>query len=163
MTYDFNNSLTKLTGHHTGLRAAASAPESARTTARAVRQYLAAGVPARKIVIGVAFYGRRFDGVRPVDRGRYQPYAHFGGSYPWPVLKHEFINHQGYVRYWDAKADAPYLWNAETHSFITYDDPESIAAKAAYVKAHHLGGIMYWEATEDAHNQLLDAIWKGLR
>lgn len=70
MTYDFNNSLTPLTGHHTGLRAAASAPADARTTVRVVRQYLAAGVPAGKIVIGVAFYGLRFDGVRPVDRGR---------------------------------------------------------------------------------------------
>lgn len=163
MTYDFNNSLTSLTGHHTGLHAAASAPATARTTQRAVREYLAAGVPAHKIVIGVAFYGLRFNGVHPARHGRYQSYVEFGGAYPWPQLKREFINHDGYVRYWDERADAPYLWNASTHSFITYDGPRSIAAKAAYVTSHHLGGIMFWEATQDDHNQLLDAIWRGLR
>ncbi|HEX7341180.1 MAG TPA: glycosyl hydrolase family 18 protein [Rhodanobacteraceae bacterium] len=163
MTYDFNNSLTALTGNHTGLHASAVAPPDARTTARAVREYLAAGVPADKIVIGAAFYGLRFDGVHPADHGLYQHYARFGGSYPWFVLKQKFINRDGYVRHWDARADAPYLWNATTHSFISYDDPQSIAAKVAFVKAHHLGGIMFWEASGDDHNELLDSIWSGLR
>lgn len=49
-----------------------------------------------------------------------------------------------------------------THTFITYDDPESIAAKAAFVKAYHLGGIMYWEQSLDPTDELLDAIWRGL-
>ncbi|HEX7339109.1 MAG TPA: glycoside hydrolase family 18 protein [Rhodanobacteraceae bacterium] len=163
MTYDFNNSLTPLTGHHSGLFAARMAPAAARTTARAVHQYLADGVPADKIVIGAAFYGRRFDGVKPVDNGRYQPYASSTHMYGWKQLQADFINKQGYKRYWDKYADAPYLWNAATRSFISYDDPQSLAAKAAFVKANHLGGIMYWEATEDDHNQLLDAIWQGLK
>ncbi len=162
MTYDFNNSLTTLTGHHTGLRASAAAPESARTTSRAVRQYLAAGVPADKIVIGAAFYGLRFDDVKPVHDGLYQLYGHFGGALSWKKLKHDFIGRRGFVRHWDARARAPYLWNAATHSLITYDDPESLAAKAAWVKAHHLGGIMFWQAGQDDDNQLLDAIWNGL-
>jgi chitinase len=66
------------------------------------------------------------------------------------------------VRQWDAAADAPWLWNARTRTFISYDDPESIAAKAAFVKAHDLGGIMYWEQSLDPTGELLDAIWRGL-
>ncbi|HET7359697.1 MAG TPA: glycoside hydrolase family 18 protein, partial [Rhodanobacteraceae bacterium] len=163
MTYDFDNSLTPTTGHHAGLYASDLAIAGARTTDRAVRQFLAAGVPARKLLIGVAFYGLRFDDVRAQYRGLYQPYGHFGTALPWPQLQSGFIGKHGYVRYWDANAQAPYLWNAATRSFISYDDPQSIAAKAAYVKAHRLGGIMYWEESQDPRNELLDAIWNGLQ
>ncbi len=75
----------------------------------------------------------------------------------------DYIDKQGYVRYRDAIAQAPWLWNAGTRSFISYDDPRSIAAKAAFVKAHHLGGIMYWEQSLDPGDELLDAIWHGLQ
>ena len=149
MTYDFVNAMTPTTGHHSGLHASKLAPADARSTGRAVRQFLAAGVPARKLVIGAAFYGREFAGVQPAHHGLYQRYDHFQGTLPWPQLKADYIGKQGYVRYWDATAQAPWLWNAKARSFITYDDPQSIAAKAAFVKAHHLGGIMYWEQSLD--------------
>ncbi|HEX8778088.1 MAG TPA: glycoside hydrolase family 18 protein [Rhodanobacter sp.] len=163
MTYDFCNAMTPTTCNHTGLHASALAPADARTLARAVRQFRAAGVPAAKLVPGVAFYGREFAGVDPAHDGLFQRYAHFQGMIAWPQLKAGYINHHGYVRHWDAKAEAPYLWNAQTHHFVTYDDPESIAAKAAYVKARHLGGLMYWEQDNDPNGELLNAVWQGLQ
>jgi len=162
MTYDFVNAMTPTTGHHTGLYASKLAPADARTTRRAVRQFLAAGVPPRKLVIGAAFYGREFADVKPAHHGLYQPYGHFAGMRPWPELVADYIGKNGYVRYWDTAAKAPWLWNAKTRSFISYDDPRSIAAKAAFVKAHHLGGIMYWEQSLDPGDTLLDAIWRDL-
>ena len=162
MTYDFVNSMTPTTGNHTGLYASKWAPAGARTTNRAVHEFLAAGVPRSKIIIGVAFYGRAFAGVRPEHRGLYQPYGHFQGMLPWPELTRNYINKHGYRRYWDARAKAPYLWNAATRTFVTYDDPRSIAAKAAYVRTQHLGGLMYWEQNLDPGGTLLDSIWKGL-
>jgi chitinase len=163
MTYDFCNSMTPDTCHHTGLHPSKLAPADARTTDRAARQFLAAGVPANKLVIGAAFYARVFGGVDPAHDGLYQPYRKFVGEIPWPRLKADFIGKQGFVRHWDAQAEAAWLWNASTHTFITYDDPESIAAKAAYVKTHHLGGIMYWEQSLDPTDELLDAIHRGLQ
>jgi chitinase len=162
MTYDFVNANTPTTGHHTGLHASPLIKGDGRTTDRAVQQFLAAGVPPHKLLIGAAMYGREFADVKPEHDGLYQAYGHFQDMVPWPVLKQRFIDKQGYVRHWDAVAQAPWLWNAKTHSFITYDDPQSMAAKAAYVKAEHLGGIMYWEQTTDPTDELLDAIWKGL-
>ena len=163
MTYDFVNSMTPTTGHHTGLYASAYAPGSARSTDKAVRQFLAAGVPSQKLLIGAAFYGRAFADVQPAHDGLYQAYGHYQGEYPWPQLKAGFINRGGYIRYWDEVAQAPFLWNAATHCFISYDDPQSIAAKATYVKSHHLGGIMYWEQSQDPQGELLDAVWRGLQ
>jgi len=163
MTYDFVNSMTPTTGHHSGLHASPLTPTDARTTDRAVRQFLAAGVPPKKLLIGAAFYGREFDDVKPEHNGLYQAYGHYGTEHPWPQLEADFINRNGFVHHWDADAQAPYLWKPATRRFISYDDPQSIAAKAAYVKAQHLGGIMYWEQSEDPQNELLDAIWRGLQ
>jgi chitinase len=163
MTYDFVNSMTPTTGHHSGLHASPLIPTDARTTDRAVKQFLAAGVSPKKLLIGAAFYGREFDDVKPDHNGLYQAYGHYRTEHPWPQLEADFIKRNGFVRHWDADAQAPYLWNAATHTFISYDDPQSIAAKAAYVKAQHLGGMMYWEQSEDPQNELLDAIWRGLQ
>ncbi|HET9835707.1 MAG TPA: glycoside hydrolase family 18 protein [Rhodanobacteraceae bacterium] len=162
MTYDFVNSMMPTTGHHTALHLSGLGPDDTRTADRAVRQFLAAGVPSRKLLIGVAMYGREFDEVRAAHEGLYQPYGRYGGEHPWPDLKRDFIDRNGYARYWDAVAEAPWLWNPRTRTFISYDDPESIAAKAAYVRAQHLGGIMYWEQQQDPGGELLDAIWRGL-
>jgi chitinase len=163
MTYDFCNSMTATTCHHAGLHASASATADARTTGRAVRQFLAAGIPARKLVIGAAFYGREFGQVEPIHDGLYQPYRKYLGEIPWPELQADYIGVNGFVRHWDPRADAAWLWNPHTHVFISYDDPASIAAKAAFVKTHRLGGIMYWEQSLDPGDELLDAIVHGLR
>jgi chitinase len=163
MTYDFVNAMTPTTGHHTGLYASVLITGDGRTTDRAVRQFLAAGVPAGKLIIGAALYGREFADVKPEHNGLYQTYGHYEGGHNWPDLKHDYLNKRGYVRYWDDAAQAPWLWNATTHHFITYDDPQSIAAKTAYVKAEHLGGIMYWEQTLDSGDELLNDMWRGLQ
>lgn len=163
MTYDFVNSMTPTTGHHAGLHAATQAPADARSADRAVRQFLAAGAPSHKLLIGAAFYGREFADVQPQHHGLYQSFGKYQGEHPWPQLKADYIGKQGYVRHWDQTAQAPWLWNAKTRRFITYDDPQSLAAKAAYVKAQRLGGIMYWEQTLDTHGELLDVLWQGLR
>ena len=120
-------------------------------------------MPSKKLVIGVAFYGREFGGANPAHDGLYQQYEKFIAFVPWPKLKADFINKNGFVRRWDARADAAWLWNRNTHAFISYDDPHSIAAKAAFVKAQHLGGIMYWEQSLDPDDELLEAIWRGLQ
>jgi chitinase len=163
MTYDFCNAMTPRTCHHTGPHASKLAPADARITDRAVAQFLAAGVPPHKLVIGAAFYGREFGEVNPAHHGLYQPYGNYTGEIPWPKLEADFIDKHGFERHWDAQAQAPWLWNANTRTFVSYDDPESIAAKAAFVKAQHLGGIMYWEQELDPTDELLDAIWRGLQ
>jgi chitinase len=80
MTYDFVNSMTPTTGHHTGLHASALIAGDGRTTDRAVQQFLAAGVPPRKLVIGAALYGREFADVKPEHNGLYQPYGKYVGG-----------------------------------------------------------------------------------
>jgi chitinase len=163
MTYDFHNSLTPTTGHHAALSRSATSAAGERSVERAVDQFLAAGVPANKLIVGVPFYGRAFADVQPANRGLDQPFGRYDGDYAWPKLKAGFIDRNGYVRYWDEQAKVPYLWNAQTHAFVSYDDPQSLALKAGYVKARQLGGMMYWEQSQDPDGQLLGVLAGALR
>jgi chitinase len=158
MAYDFFNSLTPTTGHHAGLYRSEFAAGEDRDADSSIRQHLAAGIPPEKLVLGVAFYGRGFSGVRPINHGINQPYARFEGEHSYAQLSRQLLSGAGFVRGWDAGAKAPYLWNAASRTFITYDDPRSLAIKARYVREHHLGGMMFWELSQDYDEELLDAI-----
>jgi chitinase len=163
MTYDFFNALTPTTGHHAGLYASPYAAPTDRNAAASINQHLAAGIPPDKLVLGVAFYGRGFAGVKPEHDGVNQPYERFEAAHPYAELVEKFIGRNGFVREWDERAQAPFLWNAQTRTFITYDDPQSIAIKAGYVRKHRLGGMMFWELSQDSRGALLDAIVSGMR
>ena len=163
MSYDFFNSLTSTTGHHAGLYASDLAAPGDRNADASVRQHLAAGIPPDKLVLGLAFYGRGFAGVNPLNDGLHQPYARYEGDHSYADLANELIGSQGFVRYWDERARAPFLWNGAAGLFITYDDPQSIRAKADYVRENRFGGMMFWEMSQDRNDELLDVIVTSLR
>ena len=162
MSYDFFNSLTPTTGHHAGLYASEFAAPADRNADASIRQHLAAGIPASKLVLGVAFYGRAFAGVKAVHDGLNQPYDHFEGAPSYAELVEKWIDHDGFVRHWDERAKAPFLWNETSRTFITYDDPQSLREKADYVRSKGLGGMMFWELSQDLNDELLDVIATAL-
>jgi chitinase len=162
MAYDFHNSLTPTTGHHAGLYPSKIDPPGDRAAAKAVRQYLDAGVPAAKLVLGVPFYGRAFTDVTPEHDGLQQAYGKFFGAPSWRELKADYIGRNGYERHWDEQAQVPFLWNARTRTFVSYEDPQSLRIKAAFIRDHHLGGAMYWEQSLDSNDELLDVLDAGL-
>lgn len=162
MAYDFHNSLTPSTGHHAGLHPSKFDPPGDRAADKAVKQYLDAGVPASKLVLGVPFYGRAFTDVAPEHNGLQQKYGKFFGAPSWRELVTDYIGKHGYQRYWDEKAQVPYLWNAQTRTFVSYEDPQSLRLKTDFIKAQQLGGAMYWEQSLDKNDELLDVLVKGL-
>jgi len=161
MTYDFYGSMIPTTGHHAGLMPTPGAPAGARNAQAAVEEYLAAGVPASKIHLGVAFYGRRFGDVAPANAGLLQPFGSDGGFISWREIADTRLGQPGWARQWDTQAQAATLWNADTHQFITYDDPQSLRAKIDYVRQKGLGGVMYWEYRQDRDEELLDVLVQG--
>lgn len=127
---------------------------------QSVQEYEQAGVPAAKIVLGVPFYGHEWGQVPDQNHGLFQP----GKPVPGAFAKYANITatmlqpDSGYVRYWDSAASVPYLYNAATHIFVSYDDPQSMVLKCRYVVDHKLGGIMFWDYSGDPSGALLDAI-----
>jgi chitinase len=41
------------------------------------------------------------------------------------------------------------LYDSTTKTWVSYDDPQSVAAKARYVREHRLGGLVIWELGGD--------------
>jgi chitinase len=162
MSYDFKTGADSITGHHTNLYPS-NDYATERSTDRAITEFIAAGVPASKIVMGVAFYARSWTTNTPDNRGLNQlaVKAQWGGGYS--KLKETTIDKNGFKRYWDEKAKAPYLFNAASMIFISYDDEASIAEKCHYVTAHKLGGVMFWEYSEDPKGYLLGTISRELK
>ena len=162
MTYDFHGGWDHETAHHTNLDGRDGTPSGMLNVKLAVDNYLNAGFAADKLVVGCAFYGRGWQSVEPYDAGLYQMSSKKGGmQYTYAQLKADFINVHGYKRYWDDAAQAAYLWNGS--EFISYDDVQSVRAKAAFVKASALRGIMCWEYTQDSDGELLQAIASQLK
>jgi len=119
-------------------------------------------VPPEKLVLGVPFYGKSWIQVPDQNPGLYQPGKEAPNTYlPYSALTS--LQNSGYTRYWDSNASAPYLYNRDIQTFISYDDPESLKKKCEYVVDHKLAGVMFWEYTGDSANTLLDAIDVSLR
>ena len=161
MTYDLRSGFCSEAGHHTSLYTT-EGDESRLSVKGVVDMFTEAGVPHEKIVIGAAFYSRRWKDVPNVNNGMLQhagTIGNYGAGYS-DLVAH-FIDKNGFVRYWDEKAKAPYLFNGS--EFISYDDPLSIQEKCRYLLKEDLLGIMYWDHGSDHTHTLLKAMYDSLR
>ncbi len=158
MTYDYYEAGSDATtGHHAPLFADPADPKKA-SSDETVRDYEKAGVPAEKILLGVPFYGREWGEVAEQNNGLFQPGKVIPGAYaPYSAITMNMLG-QGFTRYWDDAAKVPYLYNAEKHIFVSYEDPESLSLKCKYVREHKLGGVMFWEYFGDHDGKLLETL-----
>jgi chitinase len=66
------------------------------------------------------------------------------------------------ARYWDRDAKAAWLFDGT--DFWTYDDPQVLCYKTAYIRHHELRGVMFWDLTGDTSDgELITEIDHGLR
>lgn len=157
MAYDFYTAGDDTTGHHANLFPNGAKGRSAQTT---VDEHIEFGVPAEKLVLGVPFYGRMWKGVNPEENGLFQ-----AGKFEMGLPYHQVFalsKNSAYTRFWDDRASAPYLFSQKDSTWITFEDPESIAAKMKFVKEKGLAGAMFWEMSEDNTGTLLEALHKSL-
>ncbi len=104
--------------------------------------YTAAGVPAAKLGLGIAFYGflwkgasgpgQSIQGVKTETVG----YTDIMDKYYTPGAYH-----------WDAAAHAPYLslGGPGAKQFLSYDDARLTREKVLYARTHGLGGVIIWQ------------------
>ena len=162
MTYDFHHGGSTQTGHHANLWLSEWDAADGDATDKAVELHLKAGVPPEKLNIGIPFYGRIWRGVEPVNNGLYREAETTGAGMPYAeVLK--ALADPAFTRLYDSSAASPFLWNATDSVFISYEDEGSIAARMEYVRSKGLGGVMFWEYTEDVDGMLLKAVADGLK
>ena len=162
MAYDYYEpSSSRITGHHAPLFTNPADPAQVSADA-SVRNFEKAGVPAAKILLGVPFYGHSWGHVPASNHGLYQPGQPAPQGYASYAVLTGAIGSTGFTRYWDSVSSVPYLYDPEGQTFVSYEDPESLAHKGDYVLAQGLGGIMFWDYESDPTGQLLAAVNQAL-
>ena len=163
MTYDFRVANPGApAGHHANLYPSPADPRS-HSADGAVKDFLAAGVPASKLVLGVPFYGRAWEGVGSREglyRDGKSPSQRIDTSHASLAA---LVGREGWTREWDTAAQAPFLLNEARTAFVTYEDEESLRLKSRYVLEKGLGGVMFWEYHADRTGALLDTLDAALR
>ncbi|XP_045503849.1 chitinase A-like [Colias croceus] len=157
MSYDFKGAWSNDTlGHQTALYAPAWNPKETYTTDFGVQFLLAQGVHPKKIVVGVAMYGRGWTGVHNyTDNNPFTGIATGPCKGTWQdgVVDYREIATEIAQGKWefhyDNVAQAPYVFRPSTGDLITYDNARSVTEKGKYVRKNYLGGLFAWEIDAD--------------
>nr|WP_031022957.1 glycoside hydrolase family 18 chitinase [Streptomyces rimosus] len=161
MTYDFFGAWDKTgpTAPHSPLTSYPGIPKQGFNTDAALQKLKAKGVPAKKLLIGIGFYGRGWTGVTQDAPG---------GTATGPAPgKYE----AGIEDYKILKASCPSTGTVAGTAYArcgsnwwSYDTPATINGKMAYAKQQGLGGAFFWEFSGDtADGELMTAIDSGLK
>jgi chitinase len=168
MSYDYYGGWSQTTGHHSNLSNNPHDPAwGGWSTQQALDEYIWAGVPPGKIMLGIGFYGKAWAGVErgPYEDtpGLYQPYKSLPNSAPfyegtisWTSISELLKPGSGYKRYWDDMAQAPYLYNGDI--WISYTDQEQIKTLTDFAKEQKLGGVFVWEYCHDMNAELMKVL-----
>jgi chitinase len=117
-------------------------------------KFLALGIPASKLGIGIDFYGYIWsggggtpDGGVTHPRQAWTSTPSIQGNVLYSTILEQYYRPEYYR--WDSAASASYLSinsaDSTNDKFISYDDEHACQAKVNYVHEHGLGGIFIWE------------------
>ena len=166
MTYDYH-AAPGTTNFNSPLYSGANDPTPSWNVHASMVSFIGGGVPARKLLVGVPFYGHAYGQVPNVNAGLFQPGTQNPvgwkqGDGDWRTLARTRLVDSRYVRHWEPTARVPWLYDSTSGTWVSYDDAESVAAKAAYVRQRGLGGVVIWELGGD-DGTLIRAISESLR
>ena len=147
MAYDYTGSFANFAGHQANLYNSNSNPNATPfATDKAIKDYIAAGVTASKIQMGMPIYGRAFEGTA----GLGQSFTGVGsGSWENGIWDYKALPKAGATVMTDAESGATYSYDANAKELISYDTVAMVQQKTTYVTSNGLGGGMFWEASAD--------------
>jgi chitinase len=160
MTYDMSGGWSELTGFAAPLYDSSPNPIEELSADSTLQAFLELGVPANKIVMGMPFFGHSWTGVPEENNGLHQPFE----AADLTPYDYRSLSSGGYLdtmtRYWHEESQVPWLYtDANDGLMISYEDPASIKLKTSYALQNGLGGVMFWELSNDSEDSdLLRAI-----
>ncbi|TWG05430.1 chitinase [Streptomyces brevispora] len=159
--YDFHVSGEKTTAQQSALYAKGDF-----SVDRTVRDWLKRGAPARKLVMGMPFYGQGWTGVTGGGDGLGQPAtapapATWAAGYEdYKALK-KLAESGTYKVHRNVRDGSAWLFDGTT--VWTYDDPQVLRTKSQYIRDHRLGGAMFWSLDGDTDDgELMATVDRGL-
>ncbi|MFF1444917.1 glycoside hydrolase family 18 protein [Streptomyces sp. NPDC058295] len=156
MTYDYFGAwaATGPTAPHSPLTSYPGIPQQGYDTAATIAKLKSLGIPARKLLLGIGFYGRGWTGVTQTKPG---------GTATGPAAG---TYEDGNEDYKVLKAKCPATGTVGGTAYAkcgndwwSYDTPATIATKMKYKSRQGLGGTFFWELSGDtADGELIRAI-----
>jgi chitinase len=147
MAYDYSGSWDANAGHNANFCPfplnSSSMPFD---TKKALDDYISAGVPANKIVLGMPLYGQSFtqtDGPGRPFQGVRQ------GTWEAGFYDYKALPQAGAKVTEDLDLVASWSYDAAKREMISYDTPAIIAKKAQLIHQQELGGGIWWESLSD--------------
>lgn len=160
--YDFHVSGEKTTAQQSALYAKGDF-----SVDQTVRDWIRRGAPARKLVVGMPFYGQGWTGVTGGGDGLGQPATapapatYAAGYEDYKALK-KMADSGKFTVHRDARNGHAWLFDGTT--LWTYDDPRVLHTKTSYIRDKGLGGAMFWSLDGDTDDgELMTAVDRGLR
>ncbi len=123
-----------------------------------ISSYLKNGIAAKKLVLGMPFYGYLYQGVSGQNNGLYSTFSS-AKSISYDTVRSSYLNNSSFKKLIHSTAQVPYLYGNGT--FITYEDNQSITAKASLAKALGLAGVGAWELSHDTSGSLLESAYRA--
>lgn len=157
MAYDFAGDWDNTTGHQSNLYGGPLNVD------QAVRDFQLAGVPSKKIVMGLPLYGRGFSNTKQKPGSSYSGIP--DGSWDKGSFDYKDLPKPGAKEYYDEQRGASWSYDAETKEFVTYDSPDVVNLKSQYIKDNQLGGAMFWELSADikeGDKSLVNTVYNNL-
>ncbi|MFP2929524.1 glycosyl hydrolase family 18 protein [Pyxidicoccus sp. 3LG] len=138
------------------------------SVASSLQGWVNAGIPKAKLGMGIPFYGMAWRNIT----GPYQAFTNWsdyvGSDNSFTYRKIQQLSASG-TYHWDAVAAASYLTFSTpvedgTVRWISYDSPQTIAAKGTFARDNGYGGTIIWTINQGCTNPttganpLLDAV-----
>ena len=141
MAYDLHGSWEKTTGHHTAMSGGDKL-----TVTYAVDYWMKGGMPARKIALGMATYGRAFKLASTSNTG-------LGAPTSGAAKKGKYTGEAGFLSFYEIcamqlttveESEAGASYGYAKDQWVGYDTTKSILEKVRLVKEKGLLGAMFW-------------------
>jgi chitinase len=126
---------------------------------QSIVNYLNAGAPSGKLVLGMPFYGYLYQTTDSNTNGFNNLFTS-SKSLGFDTIYSTYLNNSIYTKYFDNRAMVPYLYGNNT--FLTYEDANSISLKVNLAKKYRLAGVGAWELSFDKNSTLLTAAYNTL-
>ncbi len=139
MNYDYHGEWSDHSGHNSPLYSCGF--DTCGSFNDSYLYFLSRSVPADKLLLGLAFFGRSFDCGELYQK--FQKSSYYGYVEVLDLLK------AGWTSLWDDCAQVPYVRKPDQTMIVCYDDEESISLKCRYVLDKRAAGVIIWEITQD--------------
>ena len=165
MTYDYHGPGDAVTNHLAALFPSPDDPGYRYAVNRklsvsgAVQYYLDRGIPPRKLNVGIPLYGIGWQVAPQLKKPLFAPKVEKATVKDVGILDYATVQQlvaKGVHPSWDNDAHAPYLYDPDTGLFVSYDDGRSVTEKVELMFEKGLGGVFFWELSQDRGGDLIN-------